>query len=78
MLVPDTQGTMNEFNVKMKDVEKFMSKQKLPRLVDTTPVLDENNVTVNTSKPLGRGGFRCRVQRDAQTLQHRALLSPSP
>ena len=57
MLVPDTQGTMNEFNVKMKDVEKFMSKQKLPRLVDTTPVLDENNVTVNTSKPLGRGGF---------------------
>ena len=34
-----------------------MSKQKLPRLVDTTPVLDENNVTVNTSKPLGRGGF---------------------
>ena len=57
MIVPDTQGTMNEFNVKMKDVEAFMSKQKLPRLVDTTPVLDENNVTVNTSKPLGRGGF---------------------
>jgi len=57
MIVPDTQGTMKEFDVKMKDVEAFMSKQKLPRLVDTTPVLDENNVTVNTSKPLGRGGF---------------------
>jgi len=57
MLVPDTQGTMKEFNVKIKDVEAFMSKQKLPRLVDTTPVLDENNVSVNSSKALGRGGF---------------------
>jgi len=57
MLVPDTKGTMKEFNVKMKDVEAFMSKQKLPRLVDTTPVLEEKNVVTNSSKVLGRGGF---------------------
>ena len=57
MIVPDMKGTMNEFNVKMKDVETFMSKQKLPRLVETTPVLDEENITVNSSKTLGRGGF---------------------
>ena len=57
LIVPDPQGDIQKLNVKMKDVEAFMSKQKLPRLVDTTPVLDENNVTVNSSKPLGRGGF---------------------
>ena len=35
-----------------------MSKQKLPRLVDTNPVLDNDAVKlVDTHRPLGRGGF---------------------
>ena len=41
----------------MKDVEAFMMKQKLPRLVNTTPSLDESLIIVEKSKPLGRGGF---------------------
>ena len=46
-----------KMKVKMKDVEAFMMKQKLPRLVNTTPSLDESLIIVEKSKPLGRGGF---------------------
>ena len=57
LIVPDTQGDVKKINVKMKDVEAFMMKQKLPRLVNTTPSLDESLIIVEKSKPLGRGGF---------------------
>ena len=57
MIVPDVKGTVSEFNVKVQDIETFMSKQKLPRLNDTTPILDEENVAINSSNALGRGGF---------------------
>ena len=42
LIVPDTQGDVKKISVKMKDVEAFMLKQKLPRLVNTTPSLDES------------------------------------
>jgi len=57
LIVPDTQGDVKKINVKMKHVEAFMLKQKLPRLVNTTPSLDESLIIVEKSKPLGRGGF---------------------
>jgi len=57
MIVPDVKGTVSEFNVKVQDIETFMSKQKLPRLNDTTPILDEENVAISSSNALGRGGF---------------------
>ncbi len=57
LIVPDTQGDVKKISVKMKDVEAFMMKQKLPRLVNTTPSLDESLIIVEKSKPLGRGGF---------------------
>ena len=57
LIVPDTQGDVKKISVKMKDVEAFMVKQKLPRLVNTTPSLDESLIIVEKSKPLGRGGF---------------------
>ena len=44
--------------VKLAEMERFMQKQKLPRLVNTAPELDAAEIAFDRgAKPLGRGGF---------------------
>ena len=54
IVVPDFR---NELDANKKDVQEFMRTQQLPRLVDTTPLLLENALKVDSSDLLGRGGF---------------------
>ena len=57
LLVPDTQGDVKNLQVKLEALQSFMVKQKLPRLVDTTPELTAEDVKIERNNPLGRGGY---------------------
>ena len=53
-VVPDFRSDLNDHK---EEVAEFMRTHQLPRLVDTTPLLDENALKVDSSNLLGRGGF---------------------
>jgi hypothetical protein len=57
VLVPDVQGDMANMHVKLEALQSFMVKQKLPRLLDTTPELQVGDIKLDRSNPLGRGGY---------------------
>jgi hypothetical protein len=56
-VVPDMEGDVAQLLVQVQELQQFMSKQKLPRLVDTTPELRPEDVQLDTREPLGRGGY---------------------
>ena len=53
-VVPDFRSDLKDHK---EEVAEFMRTHQLPRLVDTTPLLDENALKVDSSNLLGRGGF---------------------
>ena len=53
-VVPDFRSDLKDHK---EEVAEFMRTHQLPRLVDTTPLLDENTLKVDSSNLLGRGGF---------------------
>ena len=57
LVVPDLEGDVALLEVKMAELEKFMSKQKLPRLQDCTPELESTDVELEVDKALGAGGY---------------------
>jgi hypothetical protein len=61
LVVPDLEGDVALLEVKMAELEKFMSKQKLPRLQDCTPELDAADVELELGKALGTGGYGCEA-----------------
>uniref|UniRef100_A0A7S0Z8T4 Protein kinase domain-containing protein n=1 Tax=Ostreococcus mediterraneus TaxID=1486918 RepID=A0A7S0Z8T4_9CHLO len=57
-LVPENLNTsVNELTSKVKDIQMFMAKQKLPRLTDTTPIIERNDVVLDAQGILGAGGY---------------------
>jgi serine/threonine protein kinase len=57
LVVPDMEGNVSQLLVQVQELQLFMVKQKLPRLVDTTPELRPEEVHLDTRVPLGRGGY---------------------
>ena len=58
MIVPgDAHKAIKALSLKMSEVEKFMAKQKLPRLKDVTPELNANDVQLQANDVLGTGGY---------------------
>jgi len=58
MIVPaDAHKAIKKLSLKMSEVEKFMNKQKLPRLKDVTPELQASQVTLHAEDILGTGGY---------------------
>ena len=53
-VVPDFRSDLKDHK---EEVAEFMRTHQLPRLVDTTPLIDENALKVDSSNLLGRGGF---------------------
>jgi len=57
ILVPDVHGDVANMHVKLEALHSFMVKQKLPRLLDTTPELQVCDIMLDRSNTLGRGGY---------------------
>ena len=53
----DIEGDVRQMEVKMEELERFLAKQKLPRLKDVTPELTESNVHISNDDVLGTGGY---------------------
>ena len=53
----DMRTDMEVLYVRIAEMQGFLAKQKLPRLVDTTPELPAADVKLDASQPIGRGGF---------------------
>ena len=73
LVVPDLEGDVALLEVKMAELEKFMSKQKLPRLQDCTPELDAADVELELGKALGTGGYGCEAAASIAAFVGRAL-----
>ena len=56
-LVPDPSGDLLKLEGKLKNLEAFMAKQKLPRLVDITPEIPAADVALDAEDVLGSGGY---------------------
>ena len=56
-LVPDIKGDVRQMEVKMEELERFLAKQKLPRLKDVTPELTASEVHISNDDVLGTGGY---------------------
>ena len=56
-LVPDPSGDFLKLEGKLKNLEAFMAKQKLPRLVDITPEIPADDVALDAEDVLGSGGY---------------------
>ena len=56
-LVPDIKGDVRQMEVKMEELERFLAKQKLPRLKDVTPELTASEVHISDDNVLGTGGY---------------------
>jgi serine/threonine protein kinase len=59
-VVPDVQGDVQELQVKLAELERFMARdlKQLPRLRNTTPELDAVDIILDdVREPLGRGGY---------------------
>jgi len=52
----DIEGDVRQMEVKMEELERFLAKQKLPRLKDVTPELTASEVNINNDV-LGTGGY---------------------
>ena len=48
---------VSALRVKMDDVQAFMDAQKLPRLLDVTPLIHESDISMNNNDILGSGGY---------------------
>ena len=74
-LVPDLTMDLSELDEK---VEKFMEKQKLPRLGNITPVLHKDAVKINSKDILGKGGFavvyKGKLTRNSTTVAVKSLF----
>mmetsp|Transcript_11425 Transcript_11425/g.47839 ORF Transcript_11425/g.47839 Transcript_11425/m.47839 type:complete len:820 (-) Transcript_11425:1419-3878(-) len=57
IVVPDLKSEVNLVSVKIKELEAFMSKQKLPRLLDITPDVGASEIKLNKRDVLGAGGY---------------------
>jgi hypothetical protein len=57
IIVPDIKSEVNLVSVKIKELEAFISKQKLPRLLDITPDIVASEIQLNERDVLGAGGY---------------------
>jgi serine/threonine protein kinase len=53
----DIEGDVRQMEVKMEELERFLAKQKLPRLKDVTPELTESDIHISDDDVLGTGGY---------------------
>jgi len=57
LVVPDVKSDVKALSVKMNELETFMSKQKLPRLLDITPEIVAAEIELHKKDLLGAGGY---------------------
>ena len=58
LVVPaDPNRAVKDLHAKISEIEKFMAKQKLPRLRDITPEIQKSEVQLLESEVLGTGGY---------------------
>ena len=57
IIVPDLKSEVNLVSVKIKELEAFISKQKLPRFLDITPDIGVSEIQLNKRDMLGAGGY---------------------
>lgn len=57
LVPPDTAKAIKALSRKVEEIEKFMAKQKLPRLRDITPEIASGDVKLQANAVLGIGGY---------------------
>ena len=57
LVVPDVKTDVNLLSVKMDELNAFISKQKLPRLLDITPEIGAADMELDKKDLLGTGGY---------------------
>jgi len=57
LVVPDVKSDVKLLSVKMNDLEAFIAKQKLPRLLDITPNIVASDIKLDKQNVLGAGGY---------------------
>ena len=76
-LVPDPSGELLLLEGKLKKLEAFMAKQKLPRLVDITPEISTDDVTLDAEDVLGSAGYGAvfKATHNGQSVAVKAMFA---
>ena len=76
-LVPDPSGELLLLEGKLQKLEAFMAKQKLPRLVDITPEISTDDITLDAEDVLGSGGYGAvfKATHNGQSVAVKAIFA---
>ena len=76
-LVPDPSGELLLLEGKLQKLEAFMAKQKLPRLVDITPEISTDDITLDAEDVLGSGGYGAvfKATHNGQSVAVKAMFA---